>query len=269
MGATTSTNLATPEGSTTAGPGAWARVVEAARPYDFYMLLVSVCSLLVLAASAPWWALETSTREILGYADTTFCFLFFLDFLRSLARAPSRMRYLRTTGWLDLASSVPTIAWFRLGRVSRIARLIRLMRAMRSFRVIGLTISRHKRESALLAAGVVSLLMLLFSSIAILEFERAPASNIRNAGDALWWAFSTITMVGYGDHYPVTLEGRLTAAMLMAAGVGLFGTLSGVVASWFLQSDQSDSSVGAGDDLRAELAALREAVERRLSGHDP
>ncbi len=50
--------------------------------------------------------------------------------------------------------------------------------------------------------------------------------NITMAGDAFWWAFSTVTSVGYGDFYPVTLEGRLVAAVLMTAGVALFSTLT-------------------------------------------
>lgn len=50
----------------------------------------------------------------------------------------------------------------------------------------------------------------------------------------MWWAISTMTTVGYGDAYAVTSEGRLVAVFLMAAGVGVFGTLAGLAASWFL-----------------------------------
>ena len=61
------------------------------------------------------------------------------------------------------------------------------------------------------------------------EVEHA---NIRTAGDALWWSLVTITTVGYGDHYPVTTPGRLVAAWLMIVGIGVMGTVTGVVASW-------------------------------------
>ena len=53
--------------------------------------------------------------------------------------------------------------------------------------------------------------------------------------DAIWWAYVTITTVGYGVKYPVTTEGRIIAAVLMTAGVGLFGTFTAYVASWFAQ----------------------------------
>ena len=61
-----------------------------------------------------------------------------------------------------------------------------------------------------------------------------PEANIKGPEDAVWWAFVTMTTVGYGDRFPVTTEGRLAGALLMVAGVGLFGTFSGFIASWFL-----------------------------------
>ena len=56
------------------------------------------------------------------------------------------------------------------------------------------------------------MLLVIFSSIAILNVETAPESNIKTAEDAIWWAFVTITTVGYGDKFPVTTEGRIIAA---------------------------------------------------------
>ena len=82
--------------------------------------------------------------------------------------------------------------------------------------------------------------MVIFSSVAILQVEDDPNSNIKTAEDALWWAYVTITTVGYGDKYPVTTEGRIIAAFLMTMGVGLFGTFTGYVASWFVE-EREDS----------------------------
>jgi len=242
--------------------------VATVRPYELYVLIISVVSLVVLAVDALW-RLTPATHQVLGFADTALCALFFLDFLRSFARSPNRRRYFFRTGWLDLVSSFPAIGYLRLGRLSRIARIIRLLRAMRSFRAIGQTISRHRRESALLAAGLVCLLMTIFASLAILQFEQHPESNIRTAGDAVWWAFGTVTTVGYGEHYPMTLEGRLVAAMLMAAGVGLFGTLSGLVASWFIHHGEQEHTEIELTKLTVEVAALRVAVERGLIVSEP
>jgi voltage-gated potassium channel len=75
-----------------------------------------------------------------------------------------------------------------------------------------------RTESAFLAVALVAILLLIGSSISILQVETAPESNIKTADDALWWALSTITTVGYGDRYPVTPEGRFVAGLLMCAG---------------------------------------------------
>jgi voltage-gated potassium channel len=76
--------------------------------------------------------------------------------------------------------------------------------------------------------------MLIFGSISILQVEIVPESNIKTASDAIWWAFVTITTVGYGDKFPVTNEGRIIAAFLMITGVALFGTFTGFIAAWFM-----------------------------------
>jgi voltage-gated potassium channel len=65
-----------------------------------------------------------------------------------------------------------------------------------------------------------------------LQFENSPESNIRTAEDALWWSYTTITTVGYGDRYPVTSEGRIIGVMLMTVGVGIFGTYTAIISSW-------------------------------------
>src|SRR5262249_30244586 len=113
------------------------------------------------------------------------------------------------------------------------------------------------------AVALLSILLVLFSSIAILQFETTKDGNIRTPQDALWWAFATVTTVGYGDKFPVTTEGRMIAAVLMTAGVGLFGSFTGLVASWILTPTKKDS------EQDSELARLREqvaAIERHLTG---
>lgn len=76
-----------------------------------------------------------------------------------------------------------------------------------------------------------------------------------------------ITTVGYGDRYPVSGEGRVLAAVLITAGVGLFGTFSGLAAAWFL-SPSSAKTEGEFEMLRKELAEVRAMLERRQGGSD-
>lgn len=83
--------------------------------------------------------------------------------------------------------------------------------------------------------------MVIFSAIAILQVEDDPNSNIKTAEDAIWWAYVTITTVGYGDKFPVTTEGRIIAAALMTIGVGLFGTFTAFLASFFVADRQEQT----------------------------
>jgi voltage-gated potassium channel len=145
----------------------------------------------------------------------------------------------------------------RVGRLARILRILRVLRGVRSTRLIASVIIERRAHGASLAAALLSLLLVVFAGIAVLQFESgAEGANIKNAGDALWWSVATITTVGYGDRFPVTPEGRLVAGCLMMAGVGLFGTLSGFVAAWFLapptQSQQNEL-----DLLRGDVAEIR------------
>jgi voltage-gated potassium channel len=77
----------------------------------------------------------------------------------------------------------------------------------------------------------------------------------------MWWAVSTMTTVGYGDRYPVTSEGRVVAAFLMAAGVGLFGTMSGLVAAWFMSPavKETDSELA---EIRDTLNEIRQSLSK-------
>ncbi len=143
-------------------------------------------------------------------------------------------------GWIDLIASIPTLDFMRAGRLLRLIRLIRILKAFRSTKLIVQHIFKNKIQGTLTSVSLIAVLMLLFSSIAILEFETDPNSNIKTAGDAVWWAYVTITTVGYGDKYPVTTEGRIIAAILMTVGVGLFGTFTAFVSSWFVKDNPTN-----------------------------
>jgi voltage-gated potassium channel len=229
---------------------------DGAHPYQLFILVLSVWALLILAARA-FGRLDAATRTILDYADNAVCVLFLLDFLNSFIRAPRKMHYMLTWGWIDLLSSIPAIDALRLGRAARVVRILRVLRMVRSARLIAQFVLKRRAESAFLAAALLSLLLIVCCSIAILQFEVAAGGNIANAQDAMWWAATTMTTVGYGDKYPVTAEGRVVAVFLMVAGVGVFGTFSGLVASWFLSSaaQQTDSDL---TEIKALLLEMRQ-----------
>lgn len=234
--------------------------------YLIYVLSISVLSLVFLAVGALLDA-NSAIADILDVADTALCALFFIDFLITLTRSKNKRRYLVTWGWLDLLSSIPTVPALRIGRLARVVRVVRVLRGIRSVRVLSSFFLERRAQNTIVAAVLVSILLVVFGSIAILSFETRPDSNIKGPEDALWWSAVTLTTVGYGDRYPVTTEGRVVAVFLMVAGVGLFGALSGFIASWFLSpgGQQQEDEIAK---LRQEVLAIREILaEGRQSVH--
>ncbi len=226
--------------------------------YQLFILAVSLFAIAILGIDAVT-DLRPETQQLLGYADTTVCALFFADFLYQLARAEHRWGYFIRWGWIDLLSSIPMVDAFRAARAVRILRILRILRAAKSAKILAEYLLRRRAQGAFLAASLLTLLLVVFSSIAILQFEEARGGNISTAEDAIWWTMVTLTTVGYGDLYPVTLGGRLVAVLLMSAGIGLFGTFSGFVASWFLKpgEQQQDDHMA---EVRAEMAELKRMV---------
>lgn len=106
----------------------------------------------------------------------------------------------------------------------------------------------HARNASAIRIEVVAyavayvLVFIYFISLSGLEAERgAPGATILNFGDAVWWAFSTMTTAAYGDVVPVTALGRVYAVMLMISGLAIFGVASGVAASYVVDRTRGRS----------------------------
>ena len=227
----------------------------------FFQCLILVLSIYVLAAlfTQTVFPLPPETDLLIDRIDFFICFIFIYDFFLRLYRAPAKISFLKWN-WIDLVSSIPMFDALRWGRLFRVVRILRILRAFRSTKLLIHYLFRNRANSTFSAVALISLVLTIFSSIAILNFETEAESNIRSPGDALWWAFVTITTVGYGDKYPITYEGRIIAAVLMTAGVGLFGTFTGYVASFFLEPEQQREESEM-QRLIQEIQLLREKVE--------
>jgi len=237
---------------------------EAQQPllaYQVFILLASVFSLAVMGAMTVI-KVSPSTETILETADGVVCGLFLVDFAVSLVRAKNRTRYMLAWGWLDLLSAIPAVDVARWGRAARIVRVLRVLRVLRATRSMAMLAYEHRARNAALAGVLLLLLIVFASSIAILHFEDTEGGNIRNGHDAMWWAATTVSTVGYGDFYPVTWEGRLIAVLLMITGVGAFAAMAGGLASWFL-APPKESDIAS---MVAELRSLRSAVDRLSHG---
>lgn len=214
--------------------------------YELFMLALSIFVLIVLFLTyLP--KLDPEIKGILRVTDDVVCIIFLGDFLYHFFTAKSKLEYMKW-GWLDLLSSIPMMEMGRFARITRILRIIRLLRGIRSARYIVKYISKNKAMSMMYSMMFILITMITIGAICILHFERAGNSNISTAEDAIWWAFVTVTTVGYGDYYPVTTGGRVIASALMLVGIGLFGSYTGYMASWFTSADHAESSAAEEDD---------------------
>jgi voltage-gated potassium channel len=150
--------------------------------------------------------------------------------------------------------------------VLRPLRALRLLRVLTFTRIGVVLVSALKRSRDVLTHRGLHYVLLAVLAIVVacsaveLAFEQhAPGSSIHSFGDALWWAIVTVTTVGYGDVAPVTAGGRGVAVVLMLVGIGLIGTLTATVASYFVEeaTDREKAElVGRLDRIEAQLAEL-------------
>jgi voltage-gated potassium channel len=186
---------------------------------------------------------------------------FALDYAVGLCLAPARREYIRRH-WLDLI-----VVALPLLRPLRLLRLLTLLGALHA--KAG---SRLRGQVAVYAAGGTALMSVL-AALAVLDAERrAPegTANITGFGDALWWAITTMTTVGYGDRFPVTAAGRAVAVALMVCGIALLGVVTAMLASWLVQrvSEAEEDSQAATRRQVAELTAEVRALREHLIAND-
>jgi voltage-gated potassium channel len=215
----------------------------------------------VFLAAYAWQVLDTDLgpggHDALEFVLTASWFAFGVDYLVRLALARRRGRYL-LHHLLDLAVLLLP--------------MLRPLRAVRAVLAIGV-LNRQLRDNvrgriAVYVGGAVVLVGFV-ASLAVLDAERdAPDASITTFGDALWWTITTVSTVGYGDRYPVTLEGRLVAGGLMVAGIALLGVVTASLASWFVENlrrheRRLESEVDrTGAQLAEVLAELRRVTSR-------
>jgi len=229
-----------------------------------YELFIGALSMLALTNLVLYYLFlgHPVVSGVIVLIDRLLSLIFLGDFLYRIMTARSRLRYFARFGWADLLSAVPL----------PLTKILRLMRVIHTGKLLGGRGSRRivreflsdRADSALLVLFFIIILLLEFGGMGIVAVEsRSPEANIRTPMDAVWYTFVTITTVGYGDHYPVTDGGRLIGTVIMLAGVGLFGTLTGYLANAFLspRKKREPLSQAEADTPQAHLAELKRMLE--------
>ena len=212
--------------------------------------MLSVCFIAVYSLQVAAPGLPAGLRFVIDAISWAIWALFAVDLAIRVWLSERRLRYVLTHPVDVLVVLLPAL---------RPLRVLRVFTAGQALVTRGGRFSVIRSTQAVVTAAAI---LILIAALSVLDAERdAPgAAHITTFADALWWAATTVTTVGYGDTFPVTGTGRLVAVALMVVGISLVGVITATIAAWFL-----DQTSGAATAERADLAERLQRVEATLA----
>lgn len=218
------------------------------RVFDIFVLALVLLSVVSLSIETlP--GLSDRARSVLEVSEAVVTVFFTVEYLLRISAAQKKLKYVFSFyGLIDLLAIIPF--WLSLGmdlrgiRVFRLFRIFRILKLHRYTKAIdrfgkALAIAKEEAVLFLLVTGI----LLFISAVGIYYFENeAQPDSFQSIPHCLWWAVTTLTTVGYGDMYPITLGGRLFAFLVLMLGLGIIAVPAGLVASALTKVREDDQS---------------------------
>ena len=182
--------------------------------------------------------LRPLTREFLYYSEVIVVAIFTAEYLYRIAVSQNRLKFIFSFyGLVDLIAILPfylatavDLRTLRLLRLLRLARLLKLVRYHKAIARLGKAFVLARDELIIFTLG--TLIFLYLAAVGIYYFEHTvQPDKFRSIFDSLWWAVTSLTTVGYGDIYPVTVGGRVFSFIMLMLGLGLVAMPTGIMAS--------------------------------------
>jgi voltage-gated potassium channel len=239
---------------------------QAATELPLLVLAVAMVPLLILPLLV---GLPDRVQATLTAVDWFIWAVFAFEYVIRLYLSADRWRYVRREWPNLLIVALPFLRPLRVVRSARALRILRLSRLVAFTGKIGQEakrlLVRHKLHYALLFTMVV----VVGAAGFVLMLEEGHGGTINSFGDALWWAITTVTTVGYGDVSPVTPAGRGVAAGLMVAGITLFGLLTANIAAFMIEKDEpaEEATDDRLDEVLRQLTELQARLSRQGGAH--
>jgi voltage-gated potassium channel len=239
--------------------------VHFGRWLDLVLQVIIVINLVTLA-------LETmpnlTKQQIywLNVVEVTSIAIFTVEYLARCLLSRPMLRYaLSFYGLIDLLSIAPF--FLSVGLDLRSARALRLMRLFRLFKLTRYSKAARRYRHAFMIAkeelilfGCAALVVLYLASVGIYHFENeAQPDKFSSVPDSMWWAVVTLTTVGYGDVYPITLGGRLFTSIVLVCGLGFVAVPTGLLAGALAKAREQEKKLEEEEEAREAAKAIAEA----------
>ena len=200
----------------------------AGRIFDLFIQTLIVASIITFSIETlP--DLEDKTKDILFFIETFVVVIFTIEYLLRIYVADKKADYIFSFyGIVDFIAIVPfyislgiidlrTLRILRMLRLFRLLKLVRYNKAMQRFYGAFYIV---KEEIVLF--GIVTLMLLYISAVGIYYFEyESQPEQFKSIFHSIWWAVTTLTTVGYGDVYPITIGGRIFTFFILMIGLGI------------------------------------------------
>lgn len=198
---------------------------------------ITVCILCVVSITFAILDFTKPLNPVQVRVDNIVYGLFVIDYIVRFVIADNKKEFIKRNIF-DLIAIIPFNSAFRVFRILKFTRLLKFAKLTKLFRIgsmfarmltkIRRFVNTNGFKYVLMLTGV----SILAGTFGMIYFEQMTFS------DALWWSFVTATTVGYGDLSPSTNAGRIIASLLMLVGIGLIGSLTSSITSFFLNSDE-------------------------------
>lgn len=187
--------------------------------------------------------LKPQTRTILESIELFCVVIFSLEYLLRIFVADSKPKFVFSFfGIIDLLAILPFYLSFgvdlrslralRFLRLFRVLKLVRYNKAMNHF-----TRAIKTAKEEILLFIFITLILIYFSAVGIYYFENeAQPEHFSSIFDSLWWSIITLTTVGYGDVYPITVGGRVFTFFILMIGLGIVAIPTGIISSALTKS---------------------------------
>lgn len=197
---------------------------------------ISICIFAVVSVILAIIDYTRGLNSIELWADRVIYIIFVIDYIVRFFISDEKRNFFKAN-ILDLIAIVPFNSAFRGLRLLKLSKALKFTRLIK----VGALSARcaTKVKSFLNVNGFKYIICLSIGSIILSSLLMTYFEGMKFQ-DALWWSFVTTTTVGYGDLSPATSAGRIVASFLMLVGIGLIGSLTSTITSFFLQSQSSD-----------------------------